>query len=210
MFDTVGGLWPWFAIAALGLYHGLNPSMGWLFAVALGMHRKSQRTLFLSLIPIAFGHAAAIAVMLILFLTLGFVVDRTILARMAGVVLIVWSLFHIFRGHRQRPVVGMQTGLLGLAVWSFLMASAHGAGLMLIPAVLPLCGGAASSLSTGAAWPAAAALGLHTATMLATIALVAGLVYNWLDVGFLRRGWINLDLLWAGALILCGLVLLVA
>jgi hypothetical protein len=209
MANTSAGLWPWLALAALGFYHGINPAMGWLFAVALGLQRKSQRTLFISLIPIACGHAVSVALMLGLFLTLGLVVDRVVLARIAAAALILWALFHIFYGHRQRPVVGLQTGLLGLAIWSFLMASAHGAGLMLVPALLPLCGDISASLAIGGPLrTAAAALAMHTAVMLATIALVAALVYNWIDIGFLRRGWINLDCLWVGALLVGGILLL--
>ena len=105
----------------------------------------------------------------------------------------------------------MQTGLLGLALWSFLMATAHGAGLMLIPVVVPLClSGPAQALDAGSIPIALAALGVHTATMLATIAAIALIVYRWAGVGFLRRGWINLDLVWTGALALCGVGLLVA
>src|SRR5947209_12449428 len=155
-------LWPWFALAALGLYHGINPAMGWLFAVALGLHRKSQRIVLLSLVPIALGHAAAVAAVLAAVLMLGLVVDRLVLTRIAAAVLIGWAIWHALYSHRQRPLVGMQTGLLGLVLWSFLMASAHGAGLMLIPALLPLCASPvpAAQLTADAAVPLAlAALG---------------------------------------------------
>jgi len=106
----------------------------------------------------------------------------------------------------------MQTGLIGLALWSFVMASAHGAGLMLVPVLLPLCASAApaSTLTAdGAASLALLAIGVHTAAMLAAIAVISMAVYNWIGVGFLRRGWINLDLIWVGALLACGLALLV-
>jgi hypothetical protein len=204
-------LWPWVALVALGLYHGVNPAMGWLFAVALGLHRKSQRIVLLSLVPIALGHAVSVAVVLAAVLIIGLVVDRAILNQLAGGVLIAWALWHALYGHRRRPVVGMQTGLLGLALWSFLMATAHGAGLMLVPALLPLCSSsvAASPLMSQAAIPiAVAALALHTAAMLATIAVISLAVYNWIGVGFLRRGWINLDLVWIAALLTCGIALL--
>src|ERR1700737_3433538 len=159
-------LWPWVALVALGLYHGINPAMGWLFAVALGLHRKSQRIVLISLVPIALGHAASVAVVLATVLIVGLAVDRLILAQLAGGVLIAWAIWHALYGHRQRPVVGMQTGLLGLALWSFLMATAHGAGLMLVPALLPLCSSSptASPLTSDATIPIAlAALGVHTA-----------------------------------------------
>src|SRR4029453_15612786 len=134
--------WPWLALAGLGLFHGLNPAMGWLFAVALGLHRGSQRIVLLSLVPITVGHAAAVAAVLLAVLALGLVLDHTILLRVAGLVLIGWALWHALYGHRRRLRVGMQTGLLGLVLWSFLMASAHGAGLMLIPALAPIGGSA--------------------------------------------------------------------
>jgi hypothetical protein len=176
MSNSPAELWPWLALAGLGLYHGINPAMGWLFAVALGLHRNSQRTVLLSLLPIALGHAIAVAAAVAAVLMLGFMVDRIVLARLAAVVLIGWAAWHALYGHRQRPIVGMQTGLIGLALWSFLMASAHGAGLMLLPALLSACASAspAAPSLTGAAFPLAlAALGIHTAAMLIAIAVIA-------------------------------------
>jgi hypothetical protein len=206
-------LWPWIALAGLGLFHGLNPAMGWLFAVALGLHRHNQRIVLLSLIPIALGHAAAVAVVLAVALALGLVFDATLLLRCAAAVLIGWALWHLAYGHRAPVRVGMQTGLLGLALWSFLMASAHGAGLMLIPVVLPICLSAPSAApgltAAGSLAVAVTALGVHTAAMLATIAAISIAVYRWVGVGFLRRGWINLDLVWTVALLACGIALLV-
>jgi hypothetical protein len=209
MSDAAAEFWPWIAIAGLGIYHGVNPAMGWLFAVALGLHRKSRRVVVLSLGPIALGHLGAVAAVLAAFLTMGLVVDRAVLARLAGCALIAWALWHALRGHRRRPLVGMQTGLLGLLAWSFLMASVHGAGLMLIPALLPLCVGPmpTAQWSSAAFLPALGALGVHTAAMLATIGMISVAVYNWVDIAFLRRGWINLDLFWTGALVACGILL---
>jgi hypothetical protein len=209
---TSAELWPWLALVGLGLFHGVNPAMGWLFAVALGLHRHSQNVVLLSLVPIALGHAASVALVVAAVLALGRVVDHAILTRLAAVALIGWALWHALYGHRQRVRVGMTTGLLGLALWSFLMASAHGAGLMLIPVLIPLClaGAPAQALTaTGSIGIAAAALGVHTATMLATIAAIALIAYRWVGVAFLRRGWINLDLVWVAALIVCGVALLV-
>jgi len=204
-------LWPWLALAGLGLFHGLNPAMGWLFAVALGLHRGSQRIVLLSLLPITLGHAAAVAAVLLAVLTLGLVIDHAMLLRFAALVLIGWALWHAVYGHQRRVRVGMQTGLAGLVLWSFLMASAHGAGLMLIPALQPLCSTAQPvTEATFAAPVALAALGVHSAAMLATIAMVSLIVYNWTGVDFLRRGWINVDLIWVAVLATCGVVLLVA
>lgn len=204
--------WPWIVIAGLGVYHGVNPAMGWLFAVALGLHRKSGAVVLMSLAPIALGHAAAVALAIVAFLTLGLLVDRAVLTWIAAGMLIAWALWHAFYGHRHRLLVGMQTGLLGLLLWSFVMASAHGAGLMILPALTPLClNGAAPShaLTDMATLPALAALGLHTAAMLATITVISVAVYGWMGVAFLRRGWINFDLVWIGALLTSGVVLLV-
>ena len=209
---TAPELWPWPALVGLGLFHGVNPAMGWLFAVALGLHRGSQNMVLLSLLPIALGHAVSVALVVAAVLALGLAIDHTILTRLAAVALIGWALWHAVYGHRQRVRVGMTTGLLGLTLWSFLMASAHGAGLMLIPVLIPLClaGAPAQELSTtGSIGIAVAALAVHTATMLATIAVIAFIVYRWVGVAFLRRGWINLDLVWVAALVLCGVVLLV-
>ena len=209
---TTPELWPWLALVGLGLFHGVNPAMGWLFAVALGLHRGSQNVVLLSLLPIALGHAVSVALVVAAVLALGLAIDHTILTRLAAVALIGWALWHAVYGHRQRVRVGMTTGLLGLTLWSFLMASAHGAGLMLIPVLIPLClaGAPAQELSTtGSTGVALAALAVHTVTMLATIAVIALVVYRWIGVAFLRRGWINLDLVWVAALVLCGVVLLV-
>jgi len=204
--------WPWLALIGLGMFHGLNPAMGWLFAVALGLNRHSQRIVVFSLVPIALGHALSVAVVIAAVLALGFVVDPTLVKRVAAVALIGWALWHAAYGHRQRVRVGMQTGLIGLGVWSFMMASAHGAGLMLIPVLVPLClaGAPAQQLTAGGSvLIGLTALGVHTATMLATIAVVSLAVYRWVGVAFLRRGWVNLDLVWMAALVVCGVLLLV-
>jgi hypothetical protein len=133
------------------------------------------------------------------------------LGRVAGTVLIGWAIWHAVYGHRQKVRVGMQAGLYGLLLWSFLMASAHGAGLMLIPFVLPLCVAASpgGELTAAGSIPIAlAAVSVHTIAMLATIGAVSLIVYKWIGVAFIRRGWINLDLVWIIALIACGAVLL--
>jgi hypothetical protein len=206
-------LWPWLALIGLGLFHGINPAMGWLFAVALGLHRQSRSIVLLSWVPIALGHAAAVALVLVAVLALGLVVDSATLTRAAAAMLLGWALWHALRGHRQRLRVGMQTGLAGLALWSFLMSSAHGAGLMLVPVLLPLClaNSPSGRLTASGSLPVAlAALGVHTAAMLATIAAVSLLVYEWVGLAFLRSGWVNLDLIWLAALGLCGVLLLLA
>ena len=210
---TPGGLWPWVVLAGLGCFHGVNPAMGWLFSVALGLHRHSRKIVALSWIPIALGHAAAVALVLFAVLALGLVLNHAVLSRAAAALLLGWALWHAIRGHRQRLRVGMQTGLTGLAFWSFLMSSAHGAGLMLIPVALPLCvaGSSSGRLTASDSLPVAlAAVGVHTAAMLATIAAVSLVIYDWIGLAFLRSGWINLDLIWIAALGICGLLLLLA
>jgi hypothetical protein len=208
----VSGSWPWLALAGLGAFHGINPAMGWLFAVALGLHRRSRAVVVLALIPIAIGHALAILAVALAVILLGVVVDQRAIRIGAGVLLIGWAAYHRLYGARHRVRFGMQVGMLGLGAWSFLMASAHGAGLMLVPVLIPLCLAAspAQELSAAGSAIALAAVGVHTLAMLATTGIIAMVVYQWFGVGFLRRGWINLDLIWTIALVATGLILLVA
>jgi hypothetical protein len=210
---VTGVAWPWLVIAGLGAFHGVNPAMGWLFAVALGLHRRSRRVVLTSLLPIAAGHALAVAGVALAVVLLGAVIDQARLRTLAGAALLLWALYHLLYGARHRVRVGMRAGLAGLALWSFLMAGSHGAGLMLIPALMPLClAGAPGSTLALSASPlvALAAIGLHTAAMLAVTGGVAIAVYEWVGVDFLARGWINLDRLWVAALVLAGLALLLA
>lgn len=207
----MAGQWPWLTLAGLGAFHGLNPAMGWLFAVALGLHRRSRRVVLVSLLPIALGHAIAVAVVVAAVVALGIVIDRRVIRLSAGVLLIAWAIYHTVYGHRHRVRVGMQTGMAGLALWSFLMASAHGAGLMLVPVLIPLglaATPAGEVTDSGPLLMSLAAVGVHTAAMLAVTGAIAVMVYEWLGLGFLRRGWINLDYLWTAALVGAGAFLL--
>jgi hypothetical protein len=202
---------PWLVLAGLGAFHGLNPAMGWLFAVALGMHRKSRKVVLMSLLPIALGHTASIAVVAIAVVVLGMLIDQRWLEVAAGIVLLGWAAYHAAYGHRHRVRIGMTTGMAGLGLWSFLMATAHGAGLMLVPVLVPLCLSAtpAGELTAAGSLPIAmAAIGVHMAAMLAVILAIAVLVYEWLDLSFLRRGWINFDWLWIAALAITGVLLI--
>jgi hypothetical protein len=204
-------LWLWLGIAGLGVFHGLNPAMGWLFAVALGLNRRSDRIVWLALLPIGLGHALAVAVILLAVLALGIVLEPGLLRPLAAAFLFAWAAWHVLYGRRHKLRFGMQVGLAGLFLWSFLMANAHGAGLMLIPAVIPLCLAASPvhALTFGSSLPVAlAALAVHTAAMLAIIGIVSIAVYKWIGVGFLRRGWINFDLLWTIMLVVCGIIVL--
>jgi hypothetical protein len=193
------------------MFHGVNPAMGWLFAVALGLHRHSRTVVLTSLIPLTIGHALAIAATVLAVIALGAVTDRRAVQAGAGVLLIAWAIHRSLFGSRHRVRVGMQVGMIGLGIWSFLMATAHGAGLMLVPALIPLCLAESPGrelMASGSLAIAAAAVGVHTSAMLATTALVSLLVYEWFGLAFLRRGWINLDLLWTIALAVTGLILL--
>jgi hypothetical protein len=182
--------------------------MGWLFAVALGLHRQSRRVVATAWGPIGLGHAASVALVLVAVLALGFTLDHKRLNQAAGALLLGWAVWHGLRGHRQRLRVGMQTGMAGLALWSFLMSSAHGAGLMLIPAMLPLCLFGSPATAGHTVLIGTAALAVHTAAMLATIAVVSVIVYDWVGLACLRAGWINFDLIWIVALTACGALLI--
>lgn len=208
----MSNLSPWLLLVALGAFHGLNPAMGWLFAVALGLYRHSRSVVLVSLLPIALGHAAAIAVVVYAVVILGLAIDERTFRIVSGVLLIAWGAYHLLYGHRHRLHIGLRTGLIGLAAWSFVMATAHGAGIMLIPVLMPLeqMGEHAHHMpATNSLWIASLAVLVHTLAMLVVTGVVALVVYEWVGLDFLRRGWINLDLLWTGALILMGLWLLV-
>lgn len=203
----------WLALAGLGVFHGINPAMGWLFAVALGLHRGSRRVVLASLVPIALGHALAVALIVLAVVLLDRVVDQRAISLVSGLVLIGWAAYHRLYGSRHRVRVGMRTGMAGLALWSFLMAGAHGAGLMLVPIVLPLGQGGSHAghlPASGSLSLALAAVGVHTLAMLVVTGAIAVVVYEWVGLAFLRRGWINLDLLWTAALVATGLILLIS
>jgi hypothetical protein len=209
---VTGAWWPWLALAGLGAFHGINPAMGWLFAVALGLHRGGRAVVLEALVPIALGHALSIAVVALAVVALGFVVDPGVVHKLAGGLLIGWAIWHQLYGSRHRARFGMQTGMAGLAAWSFLMASAHGAGLMLVPVLIPLCLAASPArelTASGSLEVALAAVAVHTAALLFVTGAVALAVYDWVGVAILRRAWINLDLLWSAALVATGLILFV-
>jgi hypothetical protein len=202
-------LWPWLALAGLGAFHGLNPAMGWLFAVALGLHRHSRRLIWLSPLPIAFGHALSIAVVAGAFVLVGSAIDLRALRIGAGLILIGWALYYWRFGHRHRVRVGMQAGLAALAVWSFLMATTHGAGLMLWPVLMPLCFSTAPQpFSIGPLPTALLGIAVHTLAMLTVTTAVAVAVYEWIGLEILRRAWLNVDLIWTLAILMAGGLLL--
>jgi hypothetical protein len=204
-------LWPWLVLAGLGAFHGVNPAMGWLFAVALGLNRNSRAAVYWALPPIALGHALSIAIIAGTVIATGVMVGERPFLVGAGPLLIGWAIYHQLYGHRHRVRVGMRTGQIGLVLWSFLMATAHGAGLMLLPALIPLCIAASPAHEVTASASLAttlAAVCVHTGAMLAVAGLIAIVVYEWVGVAMLRTAWLNFDVIWTAALVTTGLFLL--
>jgi hypothetical protein len=203
----------WQAMVFLGAYHGANPGMGWLFAVALGMQQGSARGVWRALPPMAVGHAGAVAIVLAIAALAQLVVPPAALNLLVAGVLMSLGAYRLWRHHHPRGG-GMRVGFRDLACWSFLMASAHGAGLMVLPFVMPAAAAAAGTThdhahhAPTAANVAAAAVVLHTAAYFTVMVLAAWLVYRKLGLGLLRTAWFNLDWLWSGALVLAGLVVL--
>jgi hypothetical protein len=205
----------WLTLAALGAYHGLNPAMGWLFAVSLGLQHGERRAVVRSFLPIAIGHELAVVVVATLVLGLGVIADPAVLHIGAAAVLIAFGVWRFVRPRAHPRWTTMRVNRRELTLWSFLMSSAHGAGLMVAPVLL---GGAAASASTEGhdlamagtvpAGVAAVGVGFHVLAMVAVMALVALLVYEKLGVAVLRRAWINTDGLWAGAFVVAGVVTL--
>jgi hypothetical protein len=201
-------------IVLLGAYHGLNPGMGWLFAVALGMQEEKGSAVGKALVPIAIGHALAIGVVVMAVAFLGLMLPREAMRYPAAALLIGLGIFSLVR-HCHPRWVRMQVGFRDLTLWSFLMASAHGAGLMVVPVLLGsstveaadrMAGHQHAAMGTPAA--ALIATAVHTGAYLAVTGLVAWVVYRKLGLAILRKAWLNLNFVWAAALILTGVVTL--
>ena len=212
--------WPWVALLLLGALHGVNPGMGWLFAVGLGLQEEDRRAVWRSLLPLGLGHATAIAAALGVAMLLGMIVPLTALKWLVAIVLLGVGAYKLIR--RRHPRYGrMVMSFRQLTFWSFLMGSAHGAGLMVLPVVFGASGsGAPEHAATHAldgANHAGLALGevtglmataIHTAGYLLVCGLIAVIVYEKLGLRLLRRAWIDLDTIWAVALILTGIATL--
>jgi hypothetical protein len=212
--------WPWLSLALLGAFHGLNPGMGWLFAVALGLQERRLRAVTAALGPIALGHALAIGLAAVVVGVVGLAIPQQLLLALGGAALLGFAAYKVATRFRHPQWVGMRVGPRELVLWSFLMASAHGAGLMLVPIFAGLRGeGVPSALAhvghlshlapqpaavTDALLPALAAVGLHSVAMLTVAGVLAVVVYQKVGVEVLRRAWINLDVIWAGALAVTG------
>ena len=199
----------------LGAYHGINPGMGWLFAVALGMQEQKGSAVVRSLIPIAIGHALAIGSVVLMAAVLGMTLPLTAIRYSVAAILIGLGIYSLVR-HQHPRWVRMQVGFRDLTVWSFLTASAHGAGLMVVPLLLRSNMVEAQGQMTGhnhmapGASPLAGmvATGVHTIAYLAVTGLFAWVVYRKLGLALLRKTWFNFDLVWAAALVATGLVTL--
>jgi hypothetical protein len=199
----------------LGAYHGLNPAMGWLFAVALGMQRQKASAVARSLVPIALGHALAVGSVVAIAAILGLSLPLVVMRGIVATLLVGLGIFFLVR-HWHPRWVRMQVGFWDLTVWSLLMATAHGAGLMVVPVLLSASTAQAFGATTGhehahfsaTASPAAAifATAVHTAGYLTVTGLIAWIVYRKVGLAVLRKAWFNVDLLWAVALIATGVV----
>ena len=218
------GEWPWFALMLMGAYHGLNPAMGWLFALSLGLQEKRGTAVVRALLPIGVGHAVAIGATLVLLVAFQFLLPLAILKWIVAAILFGLGTYRLFRSSHPRGA-GMVVGDKDLLVWSFLMASAHGAGLMIIPILISYPGwGAPHHVAMAGmgeraghaaialpAWLLLGAVAVHTIAMLAIAAMLAlafFFAYERTGLAFLRRAWFNFDLLWAIALMIAGIAVL--
>jgi hypothetical protein len=214
--------WSWISLVVLGSFHGLNPAMGWLFAVAVGIQERRGRAVVNALGPIALGHALAIGAVVAVVAFLGTVLPQHVVMLIGGVSMLAFAAYKVASRFRHPAWVGMRVRGRELAAWSFLMATAHGAGLMLVPAILALrddqvpttmahagnhthqhmahAAGAGDGLLTSVL-----AVAVHTAAMFAIAGAIAVIVYRKVGVDILRRAWINMDLIWIGAIALTGM-----
>ncbi len=205
---------PWLSLLLLGAAHGVNPAMGWLFAVGRGLQTRDRRAVWRALGPLAVGHALAIAVAVLLAVALGQALPLRGLRWVVAAALLAVGVDGLLR-HRHVRLGGMRVNARELATWSFLMASAHGAGLMVLPFVLgaaaPASGGMhhhhAPVLAAGAG--SAGAIGVtaplvHTVGYLAATLVLAVVVYEKVGLRILRRAWINLNAIWSAALIVAA------
>ena len=210
-------VWPWATLVALGAYHGLNPAMGWLFAVSRGMQERSRRAVVRSLLPIAIGHELALVVVAVVVLAAAEVVDPGALHVAAAAVLFAFGIFRFVRPRAHPRWTTMRVNGRELTLWSFLMSSAHGAGLIVAPVLIGIGSASASTdaeehvhASADVASLAADGVGLalHVGAMVLVMGVVAVLVYDRLGVAVLRKAWLNTDQLWAAAFIVAAAITL--
>jgi hypothetical protein len=203
----------WLTLAGLGVYHGVNPAMGWLFAVSRGMQERSRRAVLRSLVPIAIGHEASIALVAALVLGLSTTTDPRALRIGAAATLVAFGIFRFVKPRAHFRWTSMRVTDRELGVWSFLMSTAHGAGLMVAPVILGLQASSHSHddmamLSGGPIDIAAVGIAVHVLAMVVVMGAIAFFVYERVGLQILRRAWLNTDQVWAGAFVLAGLVTL--
>jgi hypothetical protein len=203
----------WAALLVLGAFHGVNPAMGWLFAVALGLQEHRRAAVFRALLPLAVGHALAILAVIIIAGLTGLTVSPHYLRWVVAAILIGVGLRFLVR-HPHLRWAGMRVGMGELTLWSFLVASVHGAGLMVLPIFMGMstaghASAGASLLMSGTVTAAITATVLHAASYLLVSAAVALLVFEKLGIGVLRKAWFNVNLIWATALMGTGVATLV-
>jgi hypothetical protein len=213
----------WTTVVALGLYHGLNPAMGWPLAVASGLERRRGEAVIATLLPLGGGHFAAMAVVLLPWVWLAWAVQWSSAIRVGAAALVLgYGIYKLLRPRHPRALAAIPPSRL--AWWSFLMATAHGAGLMLLPFVIGLCtatpvpagatpaarwlerGHAAVSdvLAQSGTATALAVAGAHTVAMMAAGLAMAWVVYRYLGLRVLRSLWFNLDRVWGASLVVAG------
>ena len=210
--------WPSVLLGLLGAYHGLNRAMGWLFAVALGMQERSRRAVVRSLLPIAIGHECSIVLVAILVVGLGLFADTHVLHLGAGIGLIAFGVFRFVKPRAHFRWTKLRVNRRELGWWSFLMSTAHGAGLMVAPVLIGAGATAAEAsedhdvthVQAAVIDPLAGGLALllHVASMMLVMGIVAVVVYEKLGVAIVRQAWLNTEWLWASAFVLAGVVTL--
>ena len=217
------GLWPWLTLFGLGAFHGINPAMGWLFAVALGLQEQKRSAVLRALPPITLGHALSIGIVIAAVLLARISLPHLALRITAAAILVAFGSYRLVRS-RYPTCVGMRVGFGDLTLWSFIVASAHGAGLMLIPLFLaspaaPHVHHTSSHKSVEQIYASGFAnfntpflltgsVAVHTLGYVLVTGVIAILVYEKLGVGMLRRAWFNIDLFWMLALIITGAFIL--
>lgn len=213
-FDTTTALW--WAVVASGIYHGVNPGMGWPLAVSAALMDRNRGSLIRALLALAAGHLLAMAATLFPFSALLILVEwQRAIQIGAACLVIALGVYLIF--NRRHPRFLARVSPSQLSLWSFLAAMAHGAGLMLLPIYLGICTtvetnvgqSAASDLMGGRTGTAALAALVHTLAMTLSGGLLAICVHRWLGLQFLSKSWFNLDVIWASSLILVGTISLV-
>ena len=208
---------PLVTLVVLGAYHGLNPAMGWLFAVSRGMQEGSRRGVLRSLLPIAIGHELALIVVAAVVLLAAEIIDPEALHIAAAVVLFSFGIFRFVKPRAHPRWTKMRVNNRELTLWSFLMSSAHGAGLIIAPVLIGIGSASAASdpedhvpATADVASFAVSGVGLvlHVAAMIAVMAVIAVVVYEKLGVAVLKKAWLNTDQLWASVFIVAAVITL--